>query len=232
VKDASDRRLTLERPRRKEIYDAKEKIIVPYRAANNRFAYDNERRFNDGGDIRVLLITDKDLLVKYVLGILNSKVIDWYYGFIGKPKGNSREYFNEPLAKIPIFLADNITQTSIAELVDSITKQIEEEQSINRKFLKYLQSQFQIEKLSKKLQNWNELEFGDFIKELNKGIKKVGGKKLSKMDEMEWMEVFETKKTEAQSLKAEIEKTDKEIDQMVYELYRLSEDEIKIVEKS
>jgi hypothetical protein len=170
------------------------------------------------------------LLVKYVLGILNSKVIDWYYGFIGKPKGSSREYFNEPLAKIPIFLADNITQTSIAELVDSITKQIEEEQSINRKFFKYLQSQFRIEKLSKKLQNWHELEFGDFIKELNKGIKKVGGKKLSKMDEMEWMEVFETKKTEAQSLKAEIEKIDKEIDQMVYKLYGLSEEEIKIVE--
>ena len=47
---------------------------------------------------------------------------------------------------------------------------------------------------------------------------------------MEWMEVFETKKAEAQSLKAEIEKTDKEIDQMVYELYGLSEEEIKIVE--
>ena len=87
-------------------YDSKEKIIVPYRATCNRFAYDNEKRFNDGGDIRVLVITDKNLLVKYVLGILNSNVIDWYYGFIGKPKGNAREYFNEPLAKIPIFIAD------------------------------------------------------------------------------------------------------------------------------
>ena len=35
---------------------------------------------------------------------------------------------------------------------------------------------------------------------------------------MSWMEVLETKKEEAQTLKAEIEKTDKEIDQMVYEL--------------
>jgi len=40
------------------------------------------------------------------------------------------------------------------------------------------------------------------------------------------------KKTEAQILKTEIDKTDKEIDQMVYELYGLSEDEIKIVEGS
>ena len=52
------------------------------------------------------------------------------------------------------------------------------------------------------------------------------------MDEMEWMEVFETKKVEAQTLKAEIDKKDKEIDQMVYKLYTITEDEIKIVEES
>jgi hypothetical protein len=49
---------------------------------------------------------------------------------------------------------------------------------------------------------------------------------------MEWMEVFETKKKEAQDLKSEIDKTDKEIDKMVYELYGLSEEEIQIVENS
>lgn len=43
-------------------------------------------------------------------------------------------------------------------------------------------------------------------------------------------ELFEDKKVEAQTLKSEIEKTDKEIDQMVYELYGLTENEIKIVE--
>jgi type II restriction/modification system DNA methylase subunit YeeA len=46
------------------------------------------------------------------------------------------------------------------------------------------------------------------------------------------MEVFETKKEEAQKLKAKIDKADNEIDEMVYELYGLSEEEIKIVEES
>ena len=63
-------------------------------------------------------------------------------------------------------------------------------------------------------------------------LKKSQGEKLSKSEEMEWMELFENKKTEAQTLKSEIEKTDKEIDQMVYELYGLSVEEIKIVEES
>ena len=35
-----------------------------------------------------------------------------------------------------------------------------------------------------------------------------------------------------QRIKAEIEKTEKEIDQMVYELYGLSEEEINIVEEA
>ena len=54
--------------------------------------------------------------------------------------------------------------------------------------------------------------------------------KLSLSEEAEWMQYFNEKKQIAQSLKAEIDKTDKEIDQMVYELYGLTEEEIGIVE--
>ena len=49
---------------------------------------------------------------------------------------------------------------------------------------------------------------------------------------MDWMEVFETKKAKDQSLKAQIDKTDKKINQMVDELYGLSEEEIIIFEES
>jgi hypothetical protein len=46
------------------------------------------------------------------------------------------------------------------------------------------------------------------------------------------MDLFEENKKKALELKAEIDQTDKEIDQMVYELYGLSEEEIAIVEKA
>jgi hypothetical protein len=46
------------------------------------------------------------------------------------------------------------------------------------------------------------------------------------------MELFEPKKKEAQELQAQITATEKEIDQMVYELYGLTEEEILIVEGS
>ncbi|MCD6564828.1 MAG: hypothetical protein J7K53_02690 [Bacteroidales bacterium] len=53
---------------------------------------------------------------------------------------------------------------------------------------------------------------------------------LGKQDE--WEEYFTTYKNEIDQLQDEINTTDKEIDQMVYELYGLTEDEIKIVEES
>jgi hypothetical protein len=49
-------------------------------------------------------------------------LIDWYFGFIGKPKGKIREYFNRPLSEIPIPRATNEQQQPIIALVDTILK--------------------------------------------------------------------------------------------------------------
>ena len=110
----------LERPRNKSVFDAKEKIVVPYRAENNRFAYDNAQYFNDGGDIRAIVINDSNVNIKYVLALLNSKLIDWFYGFIGKPKGKVREYFNKPLSLIPIKRIELYDQKPFITIVDYI----------------------------------------------------------------------------------------------------------------
>jgi hypothetical protein len=67
--------------------------------------------------------------------------------------------------------------------------------------------------------------FCDFVQELKK--QKVT---LSKKDEFELLSLFEDQKTQATALRQEIEKTDKEIDKMVYELYRLTKEEIRIIE--
>ena len=53
---------------------------------------------------------------------------------------------------------------------------------------------------------------------------------LSLNEAAEWMQYFNEQKEKVQALKSEIDKTDKEIDQLVYQLYGLTEEEIKIVE--
>ncbi len=168
-----------------------------------------------------------------ILGITNSKLLSWFAKYKSSnfakntfPKLNPKDIKQFPIpANIP-------NSQSFNEKVIKILKKQQELIVNENRFVDYLQSQFSDILLNKKLQIWHELEFAEFIKELNKAIKKSGGGKLSKSDEMEWMEVFESKKEKAQTIKSEIEKTDKEIDQMVYKLYGLTEEEIKIVEES
>lgn len=81
--------------------------------------------------------------------------------------------------------------------------------------------------MPKKLQEWYLISYGDFIKELEK--KKV---KLSLSQKAEWEDYFLLESKKALALKTDIDTTDKEIDQMVYELYGLTKEEIEIVEKS
>ena len=46
------------------------------------------------------------------------------------------------------------------------------------------------------------------------------------------MQYFNEQRQKADELKRKIEKTDREIDQMVYELYGLTQEEIEIVENA
>ena len=110
------------------------------------------------------------------------------------------------------------------------------------RFQNYFKGALQLHRLQRKLETWYNLNFPSFIKELNKAIKTSNKLRaddsvnsvpaLSKKDEFEWMELFEENKKRAQELQTQIAQTEKEIDQMVYELYGLTEEEIKIVENS
>jgi hypothetical protein len=55
---------------------------------------------------------------------------------------------------------------------------------------------------------------------------------LSLSQKAEWEDYFLAEQQKALELKAQIDQTDKEIDQMVYDLYGLTKEEIEIVENS
>ena len=86
--------------------------------------------------------------------------------------------------------------------------------------------------LSEKILGWVDLSYVDFISELNKCLKASKLEMFTAKQEFEWMDLFEDNKKNALVLKNEIAKIDKTIDQIVYELYGLSDEEISIVENS
>ena len=131
------------------------------------------------------------------------------------------------LRKFPIKNISLSTQQPLIEKADlmfSLNKDLQEQ---SQKFQRTLQRKFELEVLPKKLQDWYLLSYGDFIKELGK--LKI---KLTLLQEAEWEDYFNQEQKKAIDLKNSIDATDAAIDKMVYELYGLTSEEIKIVEQS
>ena len=106
----------------------------------------------------------------------------------------------------------------------SLNKDLQEQ---SQKFQRTIQRKFELETLSKKLQDWYLLSYADFVKELAK--LKI---KLTLSQEAQWEEYFIPEAKKMLDIKNDIDATDKAIDTMVYELYGLTQEEIEIVEQS
>lgn len=173
-------------------------------------------------------INKSDFNTKYCLALLNSLLIGFYFR-------NKYAEFDDvfPQIKINHFKSlpiKNVTwklQEPFVEKVDQMLNLTKEIEQFSQKFQRMLQRKFDLEELPGKLQNWYLLSYKEFIAELGK--KKV---KLTLVQEAEWEDYFNTEKSKALEIKKQIDETDREIDRMVYALYELTEEEIRIVEGS
>ncbi|MBN2894259.1 MAG: Eco57I restriction-modification methylase domain-containing protein, partial [Bacteroidales bacterium] len=116
-------------------------------------------------------------------------------------------------------------QNKIELQIDSIIAKTSEFQKGKSKFIELVKDNFAITSVSKKIDTFYESDFKSFLSELKK--QKIT---FSLSDQSEWKDFFETTKSEINQLQSEIEETDKEIDRMVFGLYGLTEEEIRIVE--
>ncbi|WP_303924877.1 Eco57I restriction-modification methylase domain-containing protein [Draconibacterium sediminis] len=164
---------------------------------------------------------------KALLGILNSKMGWWLITKYCTQIQNGCQLIWKYFGQIPV---PELCESELNVLVDKMLLLKKKEQKVTTAFTLDLKSQLNIGKLSRKIENWYELKFSDFIKELNKLISASEDKKPDESEENYLMQVFENRKADVKRLQAEISITEKEIDQMVYRLYELTEEEIKIVE--
>jgi type I restriction-modification system DNA methylase subunit/REP element-mobilizing transposase RayT len=200
----------------------KPKIVFPNLQNSNKFAFDETGAYINAP--AVILPTDD----KFVTAILNSKLV-WYFltSICVVRNGGYIEVKPQYFEQIPIPEISEKKKQELQSITNQIIYKTSEKQKIQGQFLKLLENKFADLKINNKLQNWPVLEFRDFLKELQKA--KI---KLSLTEEAEWMNYFNEQKQKAQTLKAEIDKIDHEIDRMVYALYGLTEEEIKIVEET
>jgi type I restriction-modification system DNA methylase subunit len=225
-------------PRNSIFFEGERLIIREIPGKNSLIVSYTSEKYTVKNTAHIFKINNAEYSIFGLLGILNSKLMGFYF----------KNKFSEdddvfPKAKIgqckklpiSINLRNNI---NFNDLVKKIISSLDEVNILSKNFSELLSSKFSISKPTKKLQNWHELDFSDFIKELDKVRKKsvkergIEYNTLSLSVEAEWMQYFNEQKQKAEKLKIEIDKTDRKIDEMVYELYGLTEEEINIVEEA
>ena len=211
-------------PRKSEYFEGK-RILVRRIMGKKLIGAYLEEKIITNALLQIVKPYNQDL-TKSVLLVLNSTLIAYYFR-----KSTDRQDVVFPeikiheLSSLPIKTPINLEFfNTIADKIIDLYYKFQKE---NSKFISLLQDNLNLEKISKKLSSYYDLDFKDFLSELKK--EKIT---LSLSDQSEWKDFFESTKNNILQYQAEIKETENKIDQLVYELYGLSAEEIKIVEES
>lgn len=171
-------------------------------------------------------IKDKNYDVKYILALYNSKLFAYYY-----PTKNSKGGKTFPqirlnlLGNLPIKPLPLEQQKNFIDLVDIMLDRIKKFNELEDKLSAILHSDFPSICINEMWFDWWKCDYSEFIQQLKKQKIILNGALKD-----DWYDRFNRFKQQAVELKTEIEATDKKIDTLVYQLYDLTDEEIKIIE--
>ena len=201
---------------------AKPKIMYPNMTSQFPFIYDEQGFF---GNDKTFMITanDDSVNLKFITAILNSKLCKlWIWYNCPELQGGTREirkvYFEN--FRIPL----DTDQQSFAILADTMLALNQQLQQKRNRFLHRMSENLERVKITTALQTFEQMDFASFVAELKK--QKI---KLSLVQQDEWEEYFNQYREACQELTAHIAATDNEIDNCVFDLYGLTQQEREIV---
>ena len=169
-----------------------------------------------------------DFLPEYVLCWLNSRLYNYMFEclFDGLRMSGGYLLYSAPnlrntyIKSVPI---DD--QQPFIELADSMLTLHEQLQEKRSRFLRRLSENFEGVKTTTALQTFDQMAFADFTKELKK--QKIS---LSLSQQDEWEDYFGQYQSACREISSQIDQTNREIDQRVFDLYGLTDEERNIVE--
>lgn len=202
---------------------SKPKIMYPNMTSLFPFIFDDKGYY---GNDKTFMITaaDDSVDLRFLTAIFNSKLCKlWIWYNCPELQGGTREIRKVYFENFRIPACSN--QQAFAEKTDLQMQQVCASQQKRQRFLHRLEESLGVQKITAALERFDEADFAALLAELKK--QKIS---LTLVQKDEWEDYFTQYKAACNALTAQIAATDKEIDQMVYQLYGLTEDEIKVVE--
>jgi REP element-mobilizing transposase RayT len=202
------------------------KIIYIRTAVKHNFFIDYEKYYTNDS---CYIIANAD---KFLACWLNSNIFIFLKRLIFVAYGNASEKGRAKLdynkmVNIPIPILTEQEKQPFCEKADIMLTLNKELQSKIDKLIKRIKSNFANISITNKLSNFYEQDFNTFIAELKKQ-KVIINLKIQD----EWEEYFDSYKKEIKDLQHQIKSTEKMIDKMIYEIYKLTPEEIALVERT
>ncbi len=185
--------------------------------------YSKDIYINDINSHNILNIKS-DYPYLYVLGVINSALLShWFVNTFDKFQRKIFPQFKvNELEQFPIAEATDKDKNSLEVLVGNTILANDEFYSKLNKSKELLRIELSLEKLPTKLNHFYEFSFDEVLK--------ISKASLSLDKKSELMDFFTKQKDELKNLNGRIVALDQEIDELVYKVYGLLADEIKVVE--
>ena len=205
------------------VYDdlfEKEKLIYPNMASGLYPVYDNSKYFTNQ---KCFILTSNSINLKYLNGLLASNVINFIFSLIGSNLGSGGFDINKIFVEqLPLVIKKNNEMNDVIAHIDKLINLNNEINLFEKQFFKYMKTNLNIGKISKKLEHFYKLSEKEFIKEIKRFNKDY--------DEYATLEYFNNSKFNVLSLHEKILKEDYELNNVVYKIYNLNSSDINIIE--
>ncbi len=214
-------------PRKSEYYE-KERILVRQIPSKPPYCinatYTHEILLNDRNSMIVLDFKENP---KFLLALLNSRLMSfWFlYTFDKLQRGTFPQFKINELKQFPIVKTKQEQKMNLINFADIILLQNRKKYEKSQHFLDLLKAEYNNIQISGKLAVLYELDWKQFTNELKK--QKIV---LSGTAKDDWFERFNRISTEIREIQKIIAEIDKKIDFLVYKLYNLTDEEIKVIE--
>ncbi len=165
---------------------------------------------------------------RYLIAILNSKITWFFLQNTGTTLRGG--YFRFKTSYLKSFRFPTVTQEQQQSLANKAEQMIELNKQLHEGInssLELIKSEYQPKKISQNLEKFYTLGIHPFLEELEK--QKV---KLSLSQKEELINWYKEKSEQLNKIKQQIDTLDHQIDQEVYKLYNLTDEEIKIIEEN
>lgn len=199
------------------------KILYIHTAVNHYFYYDAEGFYLNNSSY---FINNADLFLSV---FLNSKLFEFYkklsFGAFGNLEERGRGRLNYNLmAEVPVPQLSAAQKKPFEDMAKLLQGWSAEAYKTRTSFLKILEADLGIGKLTRNLEKWDSLTWAVLQAELKKA--KVS---FTTKQKLQWLEVFEEEKKKCNELEAKIHATEQALDQMLFDLYGLDQAEQSMV---